>query len=189
MFELSQSFLTTAWETFILFLIPVGGGIPAGVILGDKGGLSWPILCVLYFFSDVVLACAFEPILLWFVRFSKTNPHLSKFRAALIQATSMTVTRYGVKPGPLALIFITFGTDPMTGRSIAFAAGHGFLTGWALTIAGDMIFFMVIMASTLWLNNILGNGTLTAVIILAAMIILPIFFRKIRERFGKKQKA
>jgi len=46
-----------------LFLIPVGGGIPAGVLLAHSKGLAWPITAGLYLVSDVVLAIAFEPIL------------------------------------------------------------------------------------------------------------------------------
>jgi hypothetical protein len=40
----------------------------------------------------------------------------------------------------------------MTGRAAAKAAGHGFLPGWAIAITGDMIYFVVLMASTLWLQ-------------------------------------
>src|ERR1035441_5864884 len=46
-----------------LFLLPVGGGIPAGVLLAHANGLAWPITTLLYLVSDIVLALAFEPIL------------------------------------------------------------------------------------------------------------------------------
>jgi hypothetical protein len=48
---------------FMLFLLPVGGGIPAGVLLARAIGLSWHVTAGLYFVSDVVLAVAFEPVL------------------------------------------------------------------------------------------------------------------------------
>ena len=175
------TFLTNAWDVFLLFLIPIGGGIPAGVVLAQQRGLSWMVMLVLYFFSDVVLACFFEPILLLFLHLSKTNPKLSRFREALKQATSKTVSRYSLNPGPFALVMITLGTDPMTGRSVAKAAGHGFLTGWILTIAGDMLFFSIIMVSTIWLNNILGDGTWAAILIMVAMIAVPAGFRWARK--------
>jgi len=47
----------------------------------------------------------------------------------------------GTGAGPFALVMIAFGVDPMTGRATALAAGHGFVTGWALAIAGDMLYF------------------------------------------------
>lgn len=75
---------------------------------------------------------------------------------------------------------IAFGVDPMTGRSVARAAGHGFIMGWMFAIAGDMLYFGVLMVSTLWLNGILGDGTWTTIIILAAMMIVPWLIKKIR---------
>lgn len=179
---LSTKFLSNAWDVLLLFTIPIGGGIPGGVVLAQKRGLAWPAMVFLYFISDLILACVFEPLLLLFVRVSAKHPKLARIRETLAKATSKTVNQYGINPGPFSLIMITFGTDPMTGRSIALAAGHGFFTGWALTILGDMLFFSVIMASTLWLNNLLGDGTLTAVIIMVAMIALPSLVRRIKHR-------
>lgn len=177
--------LTHMWEVLVLFLIPIGGGIPAGVVLAQKYQLAWPLMAFLYFISDVILACVFEPLMLLFLRASKNKPKLSQLREAFAKSMSKIVDRYGIHPSPFALVMITFGTDPMTGRSVAKAAGHGFLSGWALTIAGDMLFFLVIMASTLWLNNLLGDGTLTAIIIVVAMMVIPSLVRKISERWRK----
>jgi hypothetical protein len=176
---LSSQFLKNAWEVLLLFTVPIGGGIPAGVVLAKNREIPWQIMCGLYFISDIILACAFEPIMLLFIHYSKTNPHLARIRVALKKVTDQSVGRFGLKPGPFTLILITFGTDPMTGRSVAKASGHGFFAGWALTIAGDMIFFVVLMASTLWLDNILGNGTLAAIIIVVLMLILPPLIRRI----------
>lgn len=50
-------------SVLMFFLIPVGGGIPAGVLLASAKGLAWPMTAGLYFVSDVILAIAFEPIL------------------------------------------------------------------------------------------------------------------------------
>ena len=174
--------ISRAWEVLLLFLVPIGGGIPAGVILAQKYDFTWPTMALLYFISDVILACIFEPLLLLFLRLNQNTPRFARIREVLKHAMQSTVNRYGLKPGPFTLVMITFGTDPMTGRAIAKAAGHGFLSGWAFTIAGDMIFFFVLMASTLWLNNILGNGTLTAAIIMLAMFIIPIGIKKYRGR-------
>jgi hypothetical protein len=179
--SLPPDFLAHAWEVLVLFLVPIGGGIPVGVVVAQKHGIAWPYMLLLYFISDVILACAFEPLLLLFLHVSRRSRRLSHFREALKKSMSQTVGRYGINPGPFSLVMITFGTDPMTGRSVAKAAGHGFLTGWALTIAGDMLFFTVLMVSTLWLNNILGNGTWTAILIMLGMVAIPAIVRKIRR--------
>jgi len=80
------------------------------------------------------------------------------------------------------LVLIAFGVDPMTGRAAAMAQGHHFVSGWAVAIAGDMIFFGVVMVSTIWLNNILGDGTWTAIIIMVLMLGLPPLIRRVKKR-------
>jgi hypothetical protein len=172
------------WDVFLLFLIPVGGGIPAGVILAQKQGLPWILTAFLYFVSDVVLACLFEPFLNFVIRSSRRSARSAKFASAMKKAFKKTTPYYGNKLSPLALIGVSFGVDPMTGRTVARAAGHGFLTGWTLAIAGDMLYFAMIMASTLWLNNILGDGTWTTIIITVLMLFGPVMVKKIRDRWS-----
>lgn len=171
-------------DVFLLFTIPIGGGMPAGVLLAKSRGMGWMTMTTLYFISDVLLALMFEPIMMLLVLASKRFHFLAKMREALKKSMSRTVAGYGATPGPFLLVTIAFGVDPMTGRAAAMAAGHSFVTGWAIAIAGDMIFFSVIAISTLLLNNILGDGTLTAVIIMVLMLGVPPMIR----RFKKKQK-
>ena len=46
------------FPVLMLFLIPIGGGIPAGVLLAQTKGLAWPVTAGLYLVSDVMLALA-----------------------------------------------------------------------------------------------------------------------------------
>lgn len=177
--------LQNEWEVLLLFLIPIGGGIPAGVVLARDRGLPWPEMLLLYFISDVILAIVFEPIMLLVISRSKNSPKMTFFFDRFKEAIKKTTPQFGTQAGPLALIAVAFGVDPMTGRAATKAAGHGFLSGWAIAILGDMFYFSVIMISTLWLNSILGDGTLTVLIILAAMIIVPAVIRRIRQKFGR----
>ena len=155
----------------MLFLIPVGGGIPGGVLLARSRGLGWPVMTGLYLISDLVLACPFEPLMLGVVAAGKKSPTVARMRDAWNKSMAKTIARYGRKPGPLALIMISFGVDPMTGRAAALAAGHGFLAGWMIAIAGDMLFFLMLMVSTLFLSSILGDGTWATVIILVVTMV------------------
>lgn len=170
------------FEVFSLFIIPVGGGIPAGVLLAKSKGLPIPLTMALYFVSDVLLACVFEPLMLLLLHLGKKSQGFTRFVDAVKGTMNQSIMRYGVNPGPFTLVLISFGVDPMTGRVAAHAAGHRFITGWLIAITGDMIFFSVIMASTLWLNSILGDGTWTAVIILAFMFVVPPLIRKLRQK-------
>jgi hypothetical protein len=172
-----------------LFLIPVGGGIPAGVILAQAKGLAWPITALLYLFSDIVLALAFEPVLrLIAIIFVKVS-FLARISTAMKAATARSVSHFsGTGAGPIGLIMIAFGVDPMTGRASAHAAGHGFIAGWAFAIAGDMLYFAVIAIITLRLNSYIRDPNITMLIILVAMFSVPILVRFVHSRRLSHQK-
>ncbi len=180
----SFSSLTNAWDVFLLFVIPIGGGIPAGVVLAQSKGIGWMSMLLLYFVSDILLAFLFEPLMMLFIYGSKRSKFLANLGDAIKKSTSRTISGYGSKPGPFLLVTIAFGVDPMTGRAAAMAAGHGFISGWAIAILGDMFFFGVVMASTIWLNNILGDGTWAAVIIMVAMMVIPSLVRRFRTNLN-----
>ncbi|MBI3563602.1 MAG: hypothetical protein HY079_00230 [Elusimicrobia bacterium] len=174
--------MTGWWAVFLLFTIPVGGGIPAGVLLAKQRGVGWPAMELLYFLSDVVLALVFEPIMLALIAGARRQPALARVKDVLKETVRRTTSNFGTAGGPLSLVLIAFGVDPMTGRAAARAAGHGFLTGWAIAITGDMMYFSVIMVSTLWLNSVLGDGTKTMVIVMLAMFVGPELVKRWRER-------
>ena len=166
-----------------LFLIPVGGGIPAGVMLAKARGVAWPVTTLLYLVSDVILALLFEPVLRLLAYICSRVSFLARAAAAMKAATARSVHHMsGTGAGPVGLIMIAFGVDPMTGRASALAAGHGFLAGWAIAIAGDMLYFGVIAVSTLQLNTVIRDPNITMVIILAAMFSIPSVIRLARAK-------
>ena len=183
----SNEYLTKLWDVFFLFAVPVGGGIPAGVLLAKSRGLDWVTMTALYFLSDLMLAILFEPMMMIFIRLRDRSVFLTRFSDSVKQTTARTIANYGPKPGPIMLVMIAFGVDPMTGRAAALAAGHGFYSGWAIAITGDMIFFAVLAISTLCLNSVLGDGTWTVIIIMAAMFLFPPAIRKIKQKLQKNK--
>ncbi len=180
---------STMLSVLKLFLIPVGGGIPAGVLLAQAKGLAWPITTGLYLVSDMVLAIAFEPILRLISAMVGKIRFLSRFSVALKAVTARSVAHIsGTGTGPLALVMVAFGVDPMTGRATALAAGHGFLAGWAIAIIGDMLYFAVIAITTLRLNSYFKDPNTTMLIIIGAMFVVPILVRYFRSvRMPQKQ--
>jgi hypothetical protein len=166
-----------------LFLLPVGGGIPAGVLLASSKGLAWPITTGLYLVSDVVLAIAFEPILRLLAAVVGKVPFLARLCATLRAVTAHSVSHIsGTTAGPLALVMVAFGVDPMTGRATALAAGHGFLAGWAIAIAGDMLYFVVIALTTLRLNSYFKDPNTAILVVLGAMFFMPVLARYFRSK-------
>lgn len=181
--------MQNAWDVFVVFMIPFGGGIPAGVVLGHSRGLGWPLMTLVYICSDIVLAIIFDSLIYSLKYLSRRYTLLLKMGIALRLSVAQTTARFGAAPGPLSLILISFGVDPMTGRLAGLFVGHGFLLGWTFAIIGDLFFFWIIMASTLLLNNILGDGTLAAIIIMVAMFAVPAGFRRVRSRFRRPEKS
>lgn len=187
-FPLSKQIFASVPSTSImlqvlkLFIIPVGGGIPAGVMLAHAKGLAWPITTLLYLVSDVALALAFEPILRLLTMVCGKIPFLARLGKILKTATARSVTHFsGTGAGPIALVMIAFGVDPMTGRASALAAGHGFLAGWTFAIAGDMLYFAVIALATLRLNAYFRDPNTTMLIVLGAMLVVPMLVRRVRS--------
>ncbi len=165
-----------------LFVIPVGGGIPAGVMLAQAKGVAWPVTALLYLLSDILLAVVFEPVLLLIAQVFVKVSFLARVGALLKEATARNVSHFGgTGAGPLSLIMIAFGVDPMTGRASALAAGHGFVAGWAFAIAGDMLYFALIAITTLRLNTYIHDPDTTMLIVLAAMFLVPLLIRRIRS--------
>lgn len=166
----------------LLFLVPVGGGIPAGVLMARDRGVAWPLMMGLYLVSDVILAFVFEPMLRALMAVFRRIPALRTAARRVRASLQRTTARYGTASGPFALVLVSFGVDPMTGRAAASAAGHGFFSGWAIAIAGDMLYFAVLMVSTLWLNDVIGDERTTIFAMLVVMIVLPSLLRRWNER-------
>jgi len=166
----------------MLFLIPVGGGIPAGVLYARAHGIPWLETSALYLVSDVILALLFEPLMLLVIAAGRKVPFLARLAWAFKMATLRLTAQYS-GAGPFALIMIAFGVDPMTGRAAAAAAGHGFVSGWAIAIAGDMLYFWVVMVSTLELSAYLGSPDRAMWIVLAGMLLLPVAIRRSKAAY------
>ncbi len=174
-------------SVLMLFLIPVGGGIPAGVLLARTKGLAWPVTAGLYLVSDVMLAFAFEPVLQLLAWLAGKIPLLARFSARMKEAMARSAVRYrGTGAGPLTLVMISFGADPMTGRASALAAGHGFVMGWVFAIAGDMLYYAVIAVTTLRLSKYVRDPYTATWIVLGAMIVVPLIVRSFRALQGMR---
>jgi hypothetical protein len=152
-------------------------------MLARANELAWPITTGLYLISDVILALAFEPILRLLALLCGRIPFLARFRAAFKEVSARSVAHIsGTATGPLTLVMIAFGVDPMTGRATAMAAGHGFVAGWAVSIAGDMLYIAVNALTTLNLNAYIQDPDTTMLIVLAAMFFVPMLVRSLRAK-------
>jgi hypothetical protein len=167
----------------LIFLSPFGSGIPAGVLLAQAKGIAWPVTAGLYLASDVLLALAFEPVLRLVVLMGRRVAFLVRFGSAMKVAMARSAALFGGPgTGPVMLVLIAFGIDPMTGRAVALAAGHGWLAGWGFAIAGDLLYYAVIAVTTLRLNAYVRNPVLTVSLVLTVMFLLPVLLQVLRAR-------
>lgn len=173
------------FSVLMLFVLPFGGGIPAGVLLAQAKGLPWPVTAGLYLLSDVMLALALEPVLWLLVRLGSRLPALAQATAAVKAAMARSLALFaGTGAGPIGLVLIAFGLDPMSGRAATLAAGHGFLAGWTFAIAGDMLYYGAVALTTLKLNTVVRDPAATVAIVLAAMFAVPFAVGLLRARLG-----
>lgn len=168
------------WGVLLFFLVPVGGGIPAGVLMAHARGIGWPAMMVLYLVSDVILAFVFEPFLKLLAALGRSVPAVGRVVTALRESAHRSAAQFGNSGSVLALVLVAFGVDPMTGRAAAAAAGHGFVRGWAIAITGDMFYFALLMVTTLGVGSAVGDDRLTIVIMLVVMFVLPSLLRRWR---------
>ena len=87
--------LSNLWDVVVIYLIPFGGGIPAGVMLAQSRGIEWPMMMFLYFISDVILACAFEPIMLLLIRLGKRVQFIDRMSEMMKIMIAKTMEHYG----------------------------------------------------------------------------------------------
>jgi hypothetical protein len=167
------------WGVLLLFSMPGGVGIPPGVLLGHGDGLGALFMTVLYFFSDVFLAAFFEPLLQVLALVSHHVPRLQRAGDLLIRAITATMPA-GSLAGPTGVVLTGFGAGLPFGRALASAAGYALVTGWLLTIAGDMLYFVMGMASTLWFQGLFGDPRMAALAALVVMLLVPVAIRRFR---------
>ncbi|HVM97471.1 MAG TPA: hypothetical protein VMT89_13835 [Candidatus Acidoferrales bacterium] len=169
------------WGVLLLFCIPGGMGIPPGVLLGHEGGLGAILMSVLYFASDIVLAFVFEPMLIILAVLARRLPLVRRAGDAILTAITRTMPA-GSASAPLGIALTAFGAGLPFGRALAAGAGFGLVTSWFFTIAGDMVYFGLGMASTLWFDNLLGDPRTAALAGLAVMFIVPGLIRRWQAR-------
>jgi hypothetical protein len=170
-----------AFGVFLIFATQIGAGIPIGVIMGRDIGLSALQMAGLYLASDVVLALTCEPILVALAWLSRRVAWLSTLGSRLGRVSGATGLSDGKVKGPLGLILFSFIFAPMPARAASEAAGHGPISGWSLAIIGDMIYFGVIMASTLLVISIFGDNRMAIAPLIVGAWLLPLLVQRLRR--------
>lgn len=177
--------LTGAWPrgsygVLLLFCLPLGVGVPPGVLLAQHEGLGVGTMTALYVASDVLMAVVlFEPMLRLLVYARRRVPAVQRVGRAMLVATTRLVPADGIA-GPTGVVLTAFGGGLPFGRALGAAMGYGLLSSWLLTMAGDLLYFTLGMASTLWFEGVLGDPRMAVLAALVVMLIVPLALRRIR---------
>jgi hypothetical protein len=170
-------------------MLPIGGGIPLGVLMARDAGLSAIATAGLYLLSDVLLAFVTEPFIKGMTWLGQRVAFLGRVGQVFARFTGTTGLRDGGVRGPVGLVLVSFSVSPTTGRAAAAAAGHGFVSGWSLAIIGDMAYFALLMATTLWVSSIFGDDRLTIGAVLLGTWLLPLALRRLRGGSRPRERA
>lgn len=180
---------TGAVGVLLVFATQIGAGIPLGVLMARDAGLNPAATAGLYLISDVFLALTFEPMLLLLRWLGKRVDWLATLGQKMMRFSGATGLSSGKVKGPLGLILFSFVFAPAPARAASEAAGHGPFTGWTLAIIGDMVYFGVIMASTLLVISIFGDSRLAIAPVIVGAWLLPMLVQRFRRDTPRAQPA
>jgi hypothetical protein len=186
--------LPTLWPTgalgvFLVFATQIGAGIPIGVLMARSAGLGVLQTAGLYLVSDVLLAVITEPVLLVLRWLAARVDWLAALGQRLSRLSGATGLSDGRVKGPLGLVLFSFVFAPAPARAASEAAGHGPIPGWTLAIIGDMIYFGVVMASTLAVIQIFGDNRLTIAPVIVGAWLLPMLVQRLQRKPGQPTPA
>lgn len=179
--------LPTLWPSgmlgvFLIFATQIGAGIPLGVLMARDAGISPLATAMLYFASDLILPITTEPMLALLRLLAARVGPIGRLGDRLARLTGSAGLHKGGARGLLGLVLVSFSVSPLACRAASVAAGHGFFVGWALAIVGDMIYFGLIMASTLWISSVFGDDRLAIGAVLIATWFGPVLIRRMLRK-------
>ena len=167
--------------TFLLFVIPTGAGIPAGVLLGQRIGLTAGAMSGLYVGSGLLRAAVFEPVFRWLARRSHAGGRVARWHDASRDLLARHAVLSRAVRGVWAPVVVSYNLDPMGGRVAAAAVGMGWLRGWLLALLADFAYFVSTALPTLWLQRLVGNEWLTLLLVIVLSTVIPMAWLRLRR--------
>jgi hypothetical protein len=172
---------------FALFWAPVGPGIPAGVLLAQHLRIAPAVTFGLYALSDLLAMLLLNPVYSFLRTHGRRNPTFRKIgRRAL--AVAMIGTRRptadAVRAGRLApalfrIATVGFGVDIYTAGALATGLPIPRLPGWAAALAGDLVWFALLLGSSIAAAQVFDDERWIAVVVLAVTLLGPSIARRI----------
>jgi len=171
---------------FALFWAPVGPGIPAGVLLARHLRIAPAVTFGLYALSDVLAVLLLNPIYSLLRTHGRRNATIRRIGQRVL-AVAMIGTRRPtvdeVRAGRLApalfrIATVGFGVDIYTAGALATGLPIPRLPGWAAAMVGDLIWFAVLLGSSIAAAQVFDERGI-AVVVIAVTLLGPALARRI----------
>jgi hypothetical protein len=164
-----------------LFFAPVGPGVPAGVLLARHLSLTPAVTFGLYALSDVLAAIVCHPLFALLRRYGrKVRP--IRWLGRRILSVAMIGVRApepgGVTPALSRIATVGFGVDVYTAGMLATGLPVPRLPGWASAITGDLLWFAVLLGTSVVAASIADDDRFIALVMIVAMIVIPRLARR-----------
>ena len=164
-----------------LFFAPVGPGVPAGVLLARHIPLHPALTFGLYALSDVLAAIVCHPIFVLLRRHGRRVRPI-RWLGRRFQSLAMMGVR---APGPgnpapalSRIATVAFGVDVYTAGMLATGLPVSRLLGWTSAITGDLVWFALLLGTSLAAAGIADDDRFIALAMIVAMIVIPRLARR-----------
>ena len=172
---------------FALFWAPVGPGIPAGVLLANHLRLPPPVTFGLYSLSDALAIIMLSPFYAWLRTYGRGIPAVRKIGSRLLRLAMIGVRRPTPEevssgrlgPALLRIATVGFGVDIYTAGALASTLPIPRLPAWAAAMAGDLLWFAVLLSASVAAAQIFDDERWVAVVVIVVTVAGPSLLRRI----------
>ena len=165
-----------------LFFAPVGPGIPAGVLLARHIPLHPALTFGLYTLSDVLAAIVCHPLFVLLRRHGR-NVRPVRWLGRRVLSLAMIGVRApeagGVAPALSRIATVGFGVDVYTAGMLATGLAVPRVPGWMSAIAGDLLWFALLLGTSLVAASIANDDRFIVIVMIVAMIVIPRLARRL----------
>jgi len=163
-----------------LFFAPVGPGIPAGVLLARHVPLPPTGTLGLYALSDVTAAVVCHPIFALLRRHGRRVRPIQWLgrRMMAIAMVGVPSERERLGPALFRVGTVGFGVDVYTAGMLATGLRLPRVPGWLAAIAGDLVWFALLLATSMATASIVDDDRVILLVMVVAMIAIPRLARR-----------
>jgi hypothetical protein len=164
-----------------LFFSPVGPGVPAGVLLARHVPLPAAVTFGLYTLSDVLAAIVCHPLFVLLRRHGRKVRPIRWLGRHVLSFAMMGVPRPeagAALPALGRIATVGFGVDVYTGGILAIGLDVPRIAGWGAAIAGDLVYFAILLATSFAAASIIDNDWFVLGVMIVAMVVIQRLTRR-----------